>query len=112
MAWKLVVVAVVLIVGGVVGTNFGWAYVLGPVLGYAVYRYIVGNLRTLMHGSNYMVEGDGDTDLGDPLSGDERTLYWCEECGTEVMLLVRGTPRAPSHCGQRMHERIELLRHN
>jgi hypothetical protein len=37
-----------------------------------------------------------------------RTLFWCEECGTEVLLLVRGTDRAPSHCGQRMHERTEL----
>lgn len=108
MAWKLVIVAVVLVVGGVIGVNLGWAYALGPLLGYAVYRYITGNLRALMHGSNYMVDGDGDEPS--PLSGDERTLYWCEECGTEVMLLVRGTPRAPSHCGQRMHERTELLR--
>jgi DNA-directed RNA polymerase subunit RPC12/RpoP len=108
VAWKLVVVAVVLVVGGVIGVNYGWPYVLGPVLGYAVYRYITGNLRALMHGSNYMVDADADEPT--PVSGDERTLYWCEECGTEVMLLVRGTPRAPSHCGQRMHERTELLR--
>jgi hypothetical protein len=109
VAWKLVVVAVVLVVGGVVGVNVGWAYVLGPVLGWAVYRYITGNLRALMHGSNYMID-DGEVEGADPLAGDERTLFWCEECGTEVMLLVRGTPRPPSHCGQRMHERTELLR--
>jgi DNA-directed RNA polymerase subunit RPC12/RpoP len=108
VAWKLVIVAVVLVVGGVIGVNYGWAYVLGPLLGYAVYRYITGNLRALMHGSNYMVDDDAGEPT--PVSGDERTLYWCEECGTEVMLLVRGTPRAPSHCGQRMHERTELLR--
>lgn len=108
MAWKLVVVTVVVVVGGVVGVNYGWSYVLGPLLGYAVYRYITGNLRALMHGSNYMVDAEAAEPT--PVSGDERTLYWCEECGTEVMLLVRGTPRAPSHCGQRMHERTELLR--
>jgi DNA-directed RNA polymerase subunit RPC12/RpoP len=44
-----------------------------------------------------------------PVSANERTVFWCEECGTEVQLVVRGTQRAPSHCGQRMNERTELL---
>jgi hypothetical protein len=110
VAWKLAIVVAVLVVGGVVGVNLGWAYVLGPVLGWAVYRFIVGNLRGLAHGAR-MGAPDGDEVTGPtPVAGDERTLFWCEECGTEVLLLVRGTTRPTSHCGQRMHERTELLR--
>jgi DNA-directed RNA polymerase subunit RPC12/RpoP len=41
--------------------------------------------------------------------GDERVLYWCEECGTEVMLVIRGSGTPPRHCGTKMHERAELL---
>ena len=33
----------------------------------------------------------------------------CEECGTELVLLVRGSGKAPRHCGGSMHERAELL---
>ena len=41
----------------------------------------------------------------------ERALdILCPECGTEVLLLFRGTPRAPSHCGQRMTARTEIVR--
>lgn len=110
MAWKLAVALVVLVVGAVVGANLGWAYVLGPVLGWFVYRFIVGNLRGLAHGAR-MGAPDEDEVLGPtPVTGDERTSFWCEECGTEVLLLVRGTSRPTSHCGQRMHERTEILR--
>jgi hypothetical protein len=52
--------------------------------------------------------GGASGDVPAPVGPDERTLFWCEECGTEVLLLVRGTARAPSHCGQRMHERTEI----
>jgi hypothetical protein len=97
------------VVAALVGINFGWEWVGGPILGYVVYRFVIGNLRALVHAGR---SGADDEDAEPtPVSGDERTLFWCEECGTEVLLLVRGTSRAPSHCGQRMHERTELL-HN
>ncbi|MEX0836164.1 MAG: hypothetical protein WD010_08745, partial [Nitriliruptor sp.] len=108
MAWKLALVLVVLVVGGVVGANVGWAYVLGPVLGWMVYRFIVGNLRGLAHGARMGAPGDDEVLDPTAVDPDERTLFWCEECGTEVLLLVRGITRAPSHCGQRMHERTEI----
>ena len=44
-----------------------------------------------------------------PVTGDERVLYWCEECGTELVLLVRGSGDPPRHCMAKMHERAELL---
>jgi hypothetical protein len=98
--------AVVVVVAAIVGMNFGWVWVFAPLLGWAVYRWLIGSLRALVHDAKHL---DADAAAATPVSGDERTLFWCEECGTEVLLLVRGTARAPSHCGQRMHERTELL---
>ena len=103
----LAVAAVVLAVAGVVGVNFGWRWVFAPLLGYVVFRWLMGSLRSLVHDAKNLEAEEADPT---PVSGDERTLFWCEECGTEVLLLVRGTPRATSHCGQRMHERTEILR--
>lgn len=103
----LLAVAAVLGVAGVIGVNFGWRWVFAPILGYAVFRWIMGSLRALVHDAKHLEAQEADPT---PVSGDERTLFWCEECGTEVLLLVRGTSRPTSHCGQRMHERTELLR--
>jgi hypothetical protein len=87
-----------------VGMLFGWRWVLAPLLGWVILTWLLGSLRALVHA--------GRMGVGEPVDAldaeDGRTLFWCEECGTEVLLLVRGTDRAPSHCGQRMHERTEL----
>jgi hypothetical protein len=88
-----------------VGTLFGWRWVLAPLLGWAVLTWLLGSLRALVAAGR---PGAGDAGDGPVALEDGRTLFWCEECGTEVQLLVRGTSRAPSHCGQRMHERTEL----
>ena len=90
----------------VIGVNFGWFWVLGPLASYAMLRWLIASLRVLVTDARHL-----DDDVADPrpVGPDERTLFWCEECGTEVLLLVRGTSRAPSHCGQRMHERTEIL---
>lgn len=37
-----------------------------------------------------------------------RTVFWCQTCGTELLLLRRGSEKAPRHCGESMHEREEL----
>jgi hypothetical protein len=87
-----------------VGTLFGWRWVFAPLLGWVILAWLLGSLRALVHAGRM-----GVGEPVDPLeTEDGRTLFWCEECGTEVLLLVRGTDRAPSHCGQRMHERTEL----
>jgi hypothetical protein len=90
----------------VVGINLGWRWVLAPLLAYALLTWLYGSLRALTRPGYDQVDPG---EQADPVRDDERTLFWCEECGTEVLLLVRGTPRAPSHCGQRMHERTEIL---
>jgi hypothetical protein len=89
----------------VVGVAFGWRYVVAPLLLYAVLRWAIASLRVLS-GDAKALAGRIETEPADPR---ERTFFHCEECDTEVLLLVRGSTRAPSHCGQRMHERTELL---
>lgn len=89
----------------VLGVNLGWQWVFAPLLAYGLLRWSLASLRVLVTDARH---GSGDAADPAPVSSDERTLFWCEECGTELLLLVRGTSRAPSHCGQRMRERTEI----
>jgi hypothetical protein len=89
----------------VIGLNVGWQWVLAPLLAYVLLRWSIASLRVLVTDAKHL---DADPAAATAVGTDERTLFWCEECGTEVLLLVRGTSRAPSHCGQRMHERTEI----
>jgi predicted MFS family arabinose efflux permease len=87
----------------IVGIVFGWRYVFAPLLAAALLSWSIASLRVLVH--------DAQDDDGVPAvqDGPERTVLRCPECGTEVLLLYRGTPKAPSHCGQRMVARTEIL---
>ena len=89
-----------------VGINLGWQWVLAPLLGLFMLRWLLGSLRALVGDAKHLEAEQAEPQA---VGSDERTLFWCEECGTEVLLLIRGTTRAPSHCGQRMHERTEIL---
>ena len=97
----LAVVAVLL------GVNLGWRWVLAPLLAGGLLWLLLGSLRTLVTDVR-AVEARESGSQPIPVSPEDRTLFWCEECGTEVLLLVRGSARAPSHCGSRMHERTEI----
>ena len=100
------VFAAAVVIAALVGINVGWRWVFAPLLAAALLMWSIASLRVLVtDGRNTGEAGSVPT----PVGSDERTLFWCEECGTEVMLIVRGTARAPSHCGQRMHERTEIL---
>jgi DNA-directed RNA polymerase subunit RPC12/RpoP len=88
----------------IVGIVFGWRYVLAPLLAAVLLSWSIASLRVLVH--------DAHDDDGVPpvQEGPERTVFRCAECGTEVLLLYRATPKAPSHCGQRMVARTEIVR--
>lgn len=45
-----------------------------------------------------------------PLPEGVRVLFWCENCGTEVLLLRAGSEAPPRHCGEPMIRREEILR--
>lgn len=101
MLWWIALV----VVGIAVAIVFDPKWVLAPLLGFAVFRVGIAMLRGMAHGVD---EGPGEPEpvLGEP----ERTLYWCEYCGAELLLVVRGTETPPRHCGERMHERVEIVR--
>ena len=87
----------------IVGIAFGWRWVLAPLLAAGLLSWSLASLRVLVQDAQ---DDDGVPSVQD---GPERTVFRCPECGTEVLLLYRGTPKAPSHCGQRMEARTELL---
>ena len=37
-----------------------------------------------------------------------RILYWCETCGSELLLLRAGSDAPPKHCGEPMTRREEV----
>ncbi|MGZ4138270.1 MAG: hypothetical protein ACXVQ6_00215 [Actinomycetota bacterium] len=39
-----------------------------------------------------------------------RITFWCAECGTEVLLLRKGSESPPRHCGEAMARREEIAR--
>ena len=102
------ILLVILLIGVAVavGVTAGWQWVAAPLLAAVLLWWSIGSLRALVADGR---RGETLESGPVPVGAHERTLFWCEECGTEVLLIVRGTPRAPSHCGQRMHERTEIL---
>lgn len=45
-----------------------------------------------------------------PTPVNTRILFWCSTCGTEVLLLRRGSDAPPRHCGEGMDRREEVPR--
>lgn len=41
---------------------------------------------------------------------DVRVTYWCDTCGTEVLLLRKGSEAPVRHCGEAMTRREEVRR--
>lgn len=105
---RLLLLGLLTVVAVPVGINAGWQWVLAPLLALVLLRWSIASLRVLVSDARELADDDPEASPA-PVGVDERTLFWCEECGTEVLLLARGTSRPPSHCGQRMHERTELL---
>lgn len=102
MFWLAVGVAVLV----VAFTDVPGAYVFAPLLGIAILWFGLGSLLSLQQPASHVP--DGDPSPVDPAV--ERTMYWCAGCGAEVLLLVRGTASPPRHCGERMRERVEIVR--
>jgi hypothetical protein len=106
MRWLIAAVAVLVAV--VVGTQFGWKFVFAPLLGYGFIRWSLGSLRAMTQDSRAVAHREEPQPV--VVDQDERTWYWCEDCGTELLEVVRGTGKAPRHCAQSMHERAEVPR--
>lgn len=107
MVLRLFLLTLAGLVALVVGLSFGWKYVFAPLLGAAIFLWALAMLRSMVHDGRARVDAEQQSPR--PVTGAERVVYWCEECGTELVLVVEGSGVAPRHCGSRMHERAELL---
>lgn len=78
--------------------------VFGPLVAYVILRVGLATFNSLDAGADHIPDSD-------PVPVDldtERTVYWCNGCGAEVLLLVRGTPLPPRHCGEKMSGHLEI----
>lgn len=82
-------------------------YPIAPLVGVAILWAGHGFLASLGAGAGHVPTGEAPQVLD---TSRERTTFRCEGCGAEVLLLVRGTPTPPRHCGERMVERREVAR--
>ena len=109
MRWLLRLVMAAGLSAALVGWVTDWfhpVYGLAPLLGVLIFRIGYGSLASFQAGADHIPSGDPQpVDLAA-----ERTVYWCQGCGAEALLLVRGTPIPPRHCGERMTERLEVPR--
>ncbi len=103
---RIIVSLVAVMFALIIGASFGFKYIFAPLLGLMIYRWGIASMRSFASGSGSGMISDTGEPM--PLAADERTLYWCETCGTELLLLVRGSGNPPRHCAERMHERAEI----
>lgn len=104
---RMLLLAVVLAVAvGLVASGAAPApYVFGPLVGLAIWKVGSAMFVTLRSQPAHVPDGSPP----EPLDLErERVVYHCEGCGAEVVLLVRGTPVPPRHCGERMTEHHEV----
>jgi hypothetical protein len=98
--WPLVAAGILLVALGVVESRF----VFAPLLGLFIWRLGIASFGSLRQGAAHIPDGPPE-----PVdTAAERVVYWCDGCGTELLLLVRGAAVAPRHCGERMTERREV----
>lgn len=81
-----------------------WQVILAPMLGLLIWSIGIASFGSLRRGADHIP--DGPPEPVDP--EEERVTYLCGGCGAMVLLLVRGAPPPPRHCGERMHERREV----
>ena len=104
LIWIAILIALFTAFAGVIPIE----WVLAPLLGVFIYSVGVASLGSLKRGASYIP--DGPPEPVDPT--EERVSYYCGGCGAELLLLVRGSATSPRHCGEKMHERVEIARLN
>lgn len=103
----LLLVAVAAIgLSAIIVVAWGWKFLLAPLIGALVWAWGTATLRSFRRGA-HGVGSPGDADDG-PTDVPGRTLYWCEECNAELLVVAAGTGLPPRHCGARMHRRQEV----
>ena len=92
----LLVVCVALVVARyALGLSWGLRAAGGLLLATFVIRWGFASMRPLQTGTKTY-------EPVDVLEPDGVPVYACKECGTQVVLLRRGSDKAPRHCGEAM----------
>jgi hypothetical protein len=79
--------------------SWGWRAAVGLLIATFVIRWGVASMRPLQAGTKTYVPVDVIEPAGVP-------VYSCKECGTQLVLLRRGSDKAPRHCGEAMTFRV------
>jgi hypothetical protein len=104
MRWLL---AAALLAGAVAAWLIDPRLLVAVVIGFVIYRIGTAMLRGMA------TEAGNAPPEPRPVSGArERTVFRCDTCGTELLLVVVGDDTPPRHCGERMRARTEVPRTN
>ncbi|HWL37001.1 MAG TPA: hypothetical protein VNQ77_12495 [Frankiaceae bacterium] len=77
------------------GVSWGLRAAGGLLIATFVIRWGLASMRPLQLGTKTYDPVDVVEDSGVP-------VYSCKECGTQLVLLRRGSDKAPRHCGEAM----------
>ena len=91
----LCAVAALLVARYAFGVSWGARAAVGLLLATLVIRWGVASLRPLQVGQRTYEPVDVVEEAGVP-------VYACKECGTQLVLLRRGSDKPPRHCGEAM----------
>jgi hypothetical protein len=91
----LVVFGVLLVARYAGGVSWGARAAVGLLIAFAVVRWGLASMRPMQPGQKSYEPVDVVEDAGVP-------VYACKACGTQLVLLRRGSDKPPRHCGEPM----------
>jgi hypothetical protein len=97
LGFRLLLAVVVLLLVARYAGGVSWAAraAVGLLIATLVVRWGLASMRPLQVGAKSYAPVDVVEDSGVP-------VYSCKECGTQLVLLRRGSDKAPRHCGEAM----------
>ncbi len=91
----LAVCALLLVLRYAFGVSWGARAAVGLLIATLVIRWGLASMRPLLPGEKSYEPVDVVEPSGVP-------VYSCKECGTQLVLLRRGSDKPPRHCGEAM----------
>jgi hypothetical protein len=91
----LAAVVVLLVLRYVAGVSWGARAAVGLLIATLVIQWGLASMRPLQVGAKAYQPVDVVEESGVP-------VYSCKECGTQLVLLRRGSDKPPRHCGEPM----------
>ena len=91
----LAVVVLLLVARYAFGVSWAARAAVGLLIATLVIRWGVASMRPLQVGAKQYAPMDVVEEDGVP-------VYVCKECGTQLVLLRRGSDKPPRHCGEAM----------